>query len=145
VAYIAAGENLPVGVLSTKVLALTQRVMKTMFIVKLKRATAVILLLAFGLGIASVALSSQFVGQPDQPSDPTAAEFQGIADLSGVWHDDEWGTVKLTSAKKGVFEGIISIMQIFCFLYEGEDASPVTSFREGREERRLVWVECLEV
>jgi RNA polymerase sigma factor (sigma-70 family) len=108
VALMATGKSLPVGVLSMRVLVLTERVMKTMFLVKLKAAAAVVVFLLASFGLGLIAFPGLLAAQSDQNSEPTDAVFQTIADLSGNWHGDDWGNVKLASAGKGVYEGTYS-------------------------------------
>jgi RNA polymerase sigma factor (sigma-70 family) len=108
VALVAAGQTVPVGVLSTNVLTLTERVLNAMYVAKFKAASAVVLLLVLGFGLAFFSLPNSLATQPASDSASGGLGFKGVPDLTGVWHDDDWGTVKLTAAGKGVYEGTYS-------------------------------------
>jgi RNA polymerase sigma factor (sigma-70 family) len=108
VALVAAGASLPAGMVSAKVLSLTERVMKTMFLAKLKFATVVVVFFLASIGFSLIALPDLLAAQRVQNNAPTDAGFKAISDPSGHWHGDNWGNVKLAAAGKGFYEGTYS-------------------------------------
>jgi RNA polymerase sigma factor (sigma-70 family) len=70
VALVAAAKNLPVGMISAKVLSLTERVIKTMFLAKLKIATVMVVFLFASIGLGLTAFPDLFAAQLVHNSKP---------------------------------------------------------------------------
>lgn len=97
----AAGQ-VATGLVSVKVAALAEGVLKAMLVSKLKSAFVLMLVIGMlGWGGGIVVRQTLANATPIQELiDP-----QPMPDLSGTWRGDGWGTVELQSTKKGVFEG----------------------------------------
>lgn len=101
----AAGQAAASGMISPKVVTLAEGVLKTMLMSKLK--TAFTLLLAIGiLGLAGGGVLLQTRAKAQELVLPGELDDgKPMADLSGTWQGDDWGTVILRRAKDGAFEG----------------------------------------
>ena len=89
---LAAGHAAPAGLVSAKVAALTEGVLKTMFLTKLKIATAVLLVGVLACGAAMLALPALATGQTEartagktEPAPDEAQPPAKKADEAGTW------------------------------------------------------------
>jgi RNA polymerase sigma factor (sigma-70 family) len=107
---LATGDATATSAVSTTVAALTERMMTLMFLARLRSAAVLVLLLtAVCLGGGLLALPAPVAGQSEAgKASLRSTGLTAAPQMTGPWHSDDWGTVKLRPAGKGAHEGTYS-------------------------------------
>jgi RNA polymerase sigma factor (sigma-70 family) len=111
VTLVAAGNAAASGVISAKVAALTEGVLKAMFVNKLRAMVGILLVLAMALGAISTAVGLSQQEEPQKQADPAAKDEDAKATAEKAMLERLQGTWKCTSMHCG---GVKSEIDMFC-------------------------------